>query len=310
MKPAAPCLLINYARPEKTAAALANLRWADPLYLFCDGPRTNGIREKNQEVRSQLELEAVAREKAGLKTKTLFLDANRGPKHGPLTAIRWFFENEPAGHVIEDDILVCPEFAEFHTEALAAHKESGWLWIAEGHPLPDCPHRIIGTKMARLVAWSSWAEKVLPALDAIEKKPSPWKRAGCSLTKGLHPKTQIFLWKEFGKLERNPNWSWHYPLLQYQLEMGLLGGTPSARLHHNTGVDGSGYNCINLFGEEEKWAEENTRTALRKTSVGAHAPSEKKMEVERYGRIHQAIGRKLFRLTPRKWRRIWKPVLA
>jgi len=303
------CLLINHARPEKTWRALDALQGCDPLFLFCDGPKNNP--DKTAQVKALLLETGKARQKAGLQTAMMLLEENLGCCNGPLAAIKWFFENNPEGHVIEDDILVHPAFFPIHQRALETHRTGPFLWIAEGHPLPNCPTALLETQMCRLVAWSAWSKPTLQIIEKSQKTTSPWKTHGWKLLAGLHPKTQIFLWKEFNKLEKQPNWSWHYKLLQIQLELQRTGLTPTARLHENLGLDGSGHNCQNVFGAHENWDENEIQGLLAKTAQPAKIKTwERKMETQRYGRIRQSIGRKLLKLTPTPWKSLWKPVGA
>lgn len=302
-------LLINCMRPDKTAQALENLKGAKDLLLFCDGAKP-GKENRTAAVRELLRSAAAERAKTpGLQTLTLLAENNFGPRQGPLTAIAWAFSMKERAHVIEDDILVAPEFESAHDAGLDAMAPLPKVFaVAEGHPLPGCPLQWIETRMARLVAWSSLRHKILPLLEASAKRPFPWATHGKTLLKGLHPKTQLFLWKEFTRLEDRPEWSWHYPLLQHQLLQGLRGLTPTARLHENTGIDGTGANCINLFGEEETFGENELAQWRRKGGHGRDAKAEKKMETERYGRIHQAVARILYKRTPNRWKYLWRPV--
>jgi hypothetical protein len=305
-------LLINFTRPEKTAQALENLRWAKDLLLFCDGPKPNRPNTRNTETIGLIKDFARLRTEAGYKTETRFEPVNLGPRLGPLTAIKWFFEQRDRGHIIEDDILVAPGFEAAHDAGLKIMAGNPKLFaVAEGYPLPECRAQWIATKMARLVAWSSHAEKIRPLLDGACARPFPWStrslQGKLALLKGLLPKTQLFLWKEFSRLEARPQWSWHYALMQHQLSQGLKGLTPTVRLHENTGIDGSGANCINLFGEDETFSNDELWEWEAKSGWGEDKKAENKMERERYGRIHQALGRIGYRFTPDAWKKVWRP---
>lgn len=306
-------LLINYTRPDKTAETLDNLRWVKDLLLFCDGPKAGKDSKKNTETRNLLSDFAALRKAGGYKTQTLFAEQNLGPKLGPLTAIQWLFRERETGHIVEDDILLAPGFEAAHEQGLSLIAGRPDIFaVAEGHPLPDCPTKWLETRMARLVAWSSTREKIGPLLEKASQEKPLWSGKTTAqrarLLNGLHPKTKVFLWKEFWRLDVRPQWSWHYHLMQHQLEAGLLGLTPTARLHENTGVDGSGANCINLFGETEGFTQKELYQWGEKPDAGGKdAQSERKMETERYGRIHQALGRILYKMTPVPWKNIWKP---
>lgn len=280
----------------------------DSLYLFCDGPKMHP--ERTLEVRKILSAAADHRTRIGKKTALLFRDINLGTQKGPTFAIREFFSHEEEGHIIEDDIVVHPLFFDVHAKALIECRCRGWLWVGEGHPLPNCASKLIETKLNRLAAWSSWREPIQMALACADTR-KPWEEKGLALLRGLHPKTQIFLWKEFERLKRNPNWSWAYKWQQFQLESGLRGLTPTTRLHKNLGVDGSGHNCQNVFGAVESWTDDEIyQYQAKPDAVIRDHFSETLMETQRYGRGWQSIGRKLMRITPPRWRWIWRPVTS
>ncbi len=53
--------------------------------------------------------------------KTLFRDHNLGCKHGCISAIDWFFENEEMGIILEDDILPDHSFFKYCEDLLIKH---------------------------------------------------------------------------------------------------------------------------------------------------------------------------------------------
>jgi len=278
------------------------------LYLFCDGHKRDP--EKTDAVRKILREAADERTRSGKKTTLLFSDVNLGPQKGPTVAMSEFFNEVEFGHIIEDDIVLHPLFFQVHGRALTEFRDKGFLWIGQGYPLPESPFTLISTQINGLVAWSSWREQIQQALAATATK-RPWEERGFRLLEGLHLKTKIFLWKEFERLKRNPTLWWDYHWTQFQLDVKMPGLTPTARLHKNIGVDGSGHNCQNVFGARESWDESALKAFLMKqTFVGEDAVAEKKMELMRYGRILQSLGRKGMRLTPQRWKHLWRPITS
>jgi hypothetical protein len=302
-------LLINYNRPEKTAKSVEPvLREAEELFLFCDGPKKNP--EKTAEVQDLLKNIKLEREKRRLKTELRFLEKNLGSRMGPTDAIKWFFSKVDQGTIIEDDIVVSKNLLSFHENLLKEQADSNYLWIGGGFPLPKAKTAVIASKTSQLIAWSTWREKALPAIEASLSKTTPWSMKKMQLLKGLNPKTQVFLWKEFQKLEKNLEWSWAYRWLQYQLDKKMLTLTPTARMHTNIGYDGSGHNCFNVFGVgEDASPESDISKTLSKPSIPSKDPkSEQLREWKYYGRVHQLVGRKLYGITPHKFKHLWRPV--
>lgn len=88
------------------------------VYLFADGPRATGDLEACRRAR-----EAATGFDWGGEVRTRFLDRNLGCGLGPATAFSWFFENEPEGIVLEDDLVPRPEFFPFCAELLERYRE-------------------------------------------------------------------------------------------------------------------------------------------------------------------------------------------
>lgn len=118
----APILLIGFNRPEMMAAQIDAVRAAKPprLYIAVDGPRDgrDGEAEKCRAVRDCVNLVDWSCE-----IKTLFRDKNLGCRLGVSRAITWFFENEEAGIVLEDDCRPTIDFIRFASEMLVRYKD-------------------------------------------------------------------------------------------------------------------------------------------------------------------------------------------
>jgi hypothetical protein len=299
------CLLITHRRPQKTSQALKaihNAGFKGRLYLFADGQQEEWPQHIKNAHRDNCLLLQEEASKSGAVLE--ILEQCKGPRQGPVHAINTVLAQEEKIHIIEDDILVHPKFFQIHSRALEEFENHPALWLAEGHPLPDCPRAWLETRMARLVAWSTWSRKAKPFLQKTDP-PFPWRHNRRNILAGLHPKTQLHLWKEFEILEANPGWSWHYPILQHQLLEGKTGLTPTTRLHTNIGKDGSGATCQNMLGATETWSEPAIQAWLSKKGAARMPRWEQSMEIQRYGRITQAIARKLHKMTPGPWKKIW-----
>ena len=118
----APVLLIGFNRPDFMAAQIDAVRPARPsrLYIAVDGPRENRPDEAEQcrKVR-----DCVNQVDWPCEIKTLFRERNLGCKYGVSGAITWFFENEEAGIVLEDDCRPTLDFFRFATEMLERYKD-------------------------------------------------------------------------------------------------------------------------------------------------------------------------------------------
>lgn len=105
-----PILVLAFNRADHVLEAMKAIREYKPdrLYLECDGPR-EGKKDEDIQVNATRRsmLEAVD---WPCEVKTLFREQNMGCAHAVNDAITWFFKNEEYGIIIEDDIVVGPDF--------------------------------------------------------------------------------------------------------------------------------------------------------------------------------------------------------
>lgn len=116
-----PVLFIIFNRPDATRQAFEAIREAKPprLYIAADGPRKGkeGESEKCQEART-----IALKADWPCVVKTLFQEDNLGCKYGVSCAIDWFFKNEEAGIILEDDCVASQDFFRFCEEMLEKYK--------------------------------------------------------------------------------------------------------------------------------------------------------------------------------------------
>ncbi|MEM6804755.1 MAG: hypothetical protein AAF696_25380, partial [Bacteroidota bacterium] len=117
-----PVLFLVFNRPDVTKRVFDAIKAAKPkrLYVAADGPRSHkaGEAQKVEEVRritSQIDWDC--------ELFSLFRDENLGCKLAVSSAINWFFEQEEAGIILEDDCLPDPSFFDFCAEMLEHYKD-------------------------------------------------------------------------------------------------------------------------------------------------------------------------------------------
>ena len=126
-----PVLFIIFIREDTTRKVFEKIREAKPprLYIAADGPRPGRPDdiEKCKATRSivnDIDWEC--------EVKTLFRDENLGCGKGVSSAITWFFDNEPEGIIIEDDILPNMEFFKFCDEMLEKYRDDERIQLVAG----------------------------------------------------------------------------------------------------------------------------------------------------------------------------------
>ena len=119
-----PVLLITWRRLDTTIKLIEAVRKVKPkiIYVSSDGPREGNIPE-------QLAVENVRKMiiqeidwKCDVKKK--FSNINQGCRIGVSSAISWFFENEPFGIILEDDVIPLPEFFDYCKKYLHKYEEN------------------------------------------------------------------------------------------------------------------------------------------------------------------------------------------
>lgn len=176
-----PVLLISFNRPEKTAEVLQSLRAVKPtrLYMACDGPRKNRPGEAEKVAACQ----ALAQEiDWPCEVFTQFQESNLGCRRGVIAAIDWFFANEEAGVILEDDILADPSFFTFCAELLERYRDEPQVMAITGCNFqPDhraYDHSYYFSAFNHVWGWASWRrswalyDKELALLDSPEVRVS------------------------------------------------------------------------------------------------------------------------------------------
>jgi len=154
-----PVLFLVFNRPSTTKLVFEEIRKAKPkrLYIAADGLRQNNESdiEKCKEVK-----EIVSVIDWECEVKTLFKDENLGCKYAVSSAIDWFFENEPAGIVLEDDCLPNNDFFRFCDVMLSYYNDDERVRFIAGSNFQDGISRSDGSyyfsKLSHVWGWASW----------------------------------------------------------------------------------------------------------------------------------------------------------
>jgi hypothetical protein len=116
-----PVLIIAFNRPENLAKCLDALKIekCSNIYVSIDGPRNDFDRQK------QIEIDLILNQFALRTAKNLIIkknERNLGCAQGVVTAIDWFFLHENAGIILEDDLILSPEYFNFLSSVLEKEK--------------------------------------------------------------------------------------------------------------------------------------------------------------------------------------------
>ena len=112
-----PVLFLTFNRPDTTQQVFSKIRQAQPprLYVAANGPRSENPEEKKLCDLTRKILEKVD---WNCEVHTLFRETYLDCRQSLGGAIKWFFEQEPEGIILEDDCLPSQSFFWFCQELL------------------------------------------------------------------------------------------------------------------------------------------------------------------------------------------------
>lgn len=158
-----PILFIVFNRPETTQKVFDSIRTVKPkkLYIASDGPRKDIATDYQNCV---LVREIVGAVDWECDVKKWYRDENIGFSKNIKAALDWFFTEEEAGIILEDDCLPSPSFYKYCELMLQKHKDNKELTLIVGSnfcdkPISDAVDYFIAD-FGYIWGWASWKSAV------------------------------------------------------------------------------------------------------------------------------------------------------
>lgn len=154
-----PVLLLVFNRPEQTAQVIDAIKTWDiaRLYVAADGPRSDRPEDVDLCERTR---SLILDQLAHLDITTLFRDQNLGCGRAVASAIDWFFDNEDAGIILEDDCVPDPSFLPYCREMLERYRDTPEVMMVSGNDfLFDDPIRADEYRFlhhTHVWGWATW----------------------------------------------------------------------------------------------------------------------------------------------------------
>lgn len=126
-----PVLIIAYMRNDNVINLMKTLILAgvSRIYIAIDGPKNPRESSSLPKLSSQLlEIESLE----GINLKIWERESNFGPAVSVITAIDWFFSNEPCGIILEDDLKISTDSVLFFADALISFREQKSIGLISG----------------------------------------------------------------------------------------------------------------------------------------------------------------------------------
>lgn len=193
-----PLLLLGFNRLDTFQQIIPHIRQAAPerVYIACDGPRNEQEKTVTDAVRQYL-LESIDWTD---KVYTLFRDMNLGCGQAVSEGITWFFENEDAGIILEDDCLPDTDFFTFCERNLEKYKDDERVSMIGGTNYlgqldKDYLYEGFFSQYYPIWGWASWRRAWL----TYDRDMRDWKdfRKADTLEYLLHDRVK---WKMFRSL--------------------------------------------------------------------------------------------------------------
>ena len=230
-------LFLIFNRPENTSKVLEKIRQIKPkkLYVSADGPRKNNLKDKKKinetrDIIEKIDWDCVIKKR--------YNDENLGCKESISQALKWFFENEESGIILEDDCLPHIDFFNFCQELLLKYKNNHDVMAITGNNFHN------GKKFGEASyffssnhhcwGWASW-RRVINLYDKNIKFWPEWKNSNDFQKKISNKNEQKYWTKIFNAIYNNEIDSWAYPFQACLKKNAGLTVTPNVNLVSNIG---------------------------------------------------------------------------
>lgn len=237
-----PVLYCIFNRLDVVKRTFEPIRKAKPprFYIAADGPRDEKEKELTDSVRGYV-LNNIDWD---CEVHTLFREENIGCEEAMSGAIRWFFTNEEAGIVLEDDILCAQSFFEFCEKMLIKYKDDERAGMISGYSqfVYNSSNDYEFSYNGPLWGWASYRRVIFPK-DGVEFKFDEKMTLAQNVFKNIEKtkfiKNKIWLNNVRAYLHNNRQWDLTFLLyLLRNLDNALCAICPVKSLTSHIGHEG------------------------------------------------------------------------
>ena len=232
-------LFLVFNRPHLADITFERIREARPprLYVHCDGARANREGERDLVLLSHKIIEKVD---WPCEVFTLFREENIGLRKALYGAISWFFEQEIAGIILEDDCCADISFFQFCSELLEKYANDESVMHIGGSNLvmdqtQNLPSDYFWSRFSLVWGWATWRrawQKMdfdMTHLDQFEQEKNIQQLLD-------QPMAQIYMLKKFRAVKNGEISSWAYSWFYSILQNKGVCIVPCVNLIQNTGI--------------------------------------------------------------------------
>ena len=240
-----PVVLFAYARPQHTERTLRTLKdnhaaEDHDLVVHLDGPRTPKVTPAVDEVARVVERVA---DEGWFKSVTLHRsEQNRGLANSVIAGVSAALVENETAIVLEDDLLLAPDFLTFMDDALAFYADDERIWSVRGYSpelasLAGYSHDLYLSLRASSWGWGTWRR----SWDLVDWEVADYGRFEYDLrrrrafNRGGSDMAAMLDAQLDGRID-----SWAIRWCYSQHTHGMYSVVPAVSKVHNIGLDGSG----------------------------------------------------------------------
>ena len=225
-------LILGYARPAGVVRLVKESVEAGvkKIYVSIDGAVDPKVTELQSQLMQELE---VLTDSLSVNIVVWRSSINRGSAGAVVSALDRFFDIEPCGFVLEDDLSTHPDFFDFCKRALLEYREDERVWIVGGTQIFESQvseFDLVWTHYPMIWGWATWAHR--------------WKEIRLALLAPALAKNSDTSWNtwsywKLGKQRalRGHVDAWDLPLAGSMIVLKKLCLLPPVNLVSNLGVD-------------------------------------------------------------------------
>jgi hypothetical protein len=225
-------LIIAYRRNQNVIELIETLILCgvSTIYVAIDGSLTSNDLTSDQTLNSQLR---VFQERNPIQLKIWQRESNLGPAVSVITAIEWFFSQEDAGVILEDDLKLTSDSMMFFSEALSTFVNQNSVGLISGSNFwgeQGCQNSLPFSSYPLTWGWATWRDRW-----ELLRKPF-----FCNYAFDLNslPRLERTFWKTGIEncMDRKLD-AWDIPFVANFRSLNLLAVIPHRNLVTNIGFD-------------------------------------------------------------------------
>jgi hypothetical protein len=233
-----PVLFEIFRRLDTAKKVFEQIKKVKPIkiYIASDGGRNEKEHEKVLKVREFV----INNIDWDCTVKTRFRDENLGVGFGPNDATTWFFSEENAGIILEDDCLPSLSFFRFCDEMLELYEHDKRIGVIQGfNPFPDNGHfhSYLFSQYDLKWGWATWRDR----WQYQDMYTSDWPQIkNTDFLDRLSQSNKMvkYFWEAlFDEVHQHPYISWDTQLTYQMLKRNLLTVVPKRNLVLNIGYN-------------------------------------------------------------------------